>query len=290
MSATFQNMEVSEAGNDIILPENRRPKPEVAHAQPSPCGTSSDTPCARLPSFRNGSITPSGTGERCAFRPVDGSPTAGGITPVQRPNVSSQHQLFDLTLGHRRTRSSESLEVFNEFADERSRSRGQDRAPLFSSSSAAASTATSSTGRVETSAAAAAAAETTLQVHDDEASTQEVPVPRDIDAAAANVELMSDGSSDVEYDPEQENTPVERDVELPNNPGAVVFGTDRAPLREFQIPMPADYEEPEGSDIESSDDEFESENLAEQLEERIQQNVSLQGVAGFYDFPIWQDP
>lgn len=65
-------------------------------------------------------------------------------------------------------------------------------------------------------------------------------------------------------------------------PSATIPG---APLGERFLDVPLEYQEHPYSDIESSDEEFQSENLADRLAERIQQNVD-----GRYDFDIYMDP
>lgn len=110
---------------------------------------------------------------------------------------------------------------------------------------------------------------------------------------------MEEGSPDKENKPpEPLNTPLES-ADLPSSAWNLpASGSDAEPsgsahpsaargepLAECFLEVPAEYQEHPYSDIESSDEEFQSENLADRLAERVQHNAD-----GRYDFDIYEDP
>lgn len=196
---------------------------------------------------------------RVVGAPVDGSPSAGGLTAVPRDAHPFPMDLASgFAAGHRRTRSDPFVRVFDEFREDRSRSRGVREHDAGTSRSS-----------VENQGVGPAVSQAPADVFD--------------------VEM-----SDACYN-EQENVPVAGLPAPPVNPGSLAavgpaglaLGStwERAALRELTLEVPLEYQEHAESDIESDEgDDFVSENLAEHLEERIRENAG-----GFYDFKIYCD-
>jgi len=246
---------------------------------------------------------------RPVLGPVDGSPTAGGLTSSQpfgyTVSSSSQHLGFSLGstppavsphLGldpRRRKRPADPMIfVDDEFRDGLRGTGASNSAPNVASVPSASSTLTADSDSSAPGVVAAA--------------TQPLPTASELAGAEAEEDdsIQAIREDDVEMEegtPGKENKPPEP-FSIPSEPSEVAALTSTAwslpgsstqalaergaPLAERFLEVPLEYQEHQFSDIdESSDEEFQSENLADRLSERIQQNAD-----GRYDFEIFTDP
>jgi len=250
--------------------------------------------------------------------PVDGSPTAGGLTSSSQPSKGytssgaiqqrgfsmgsfpctppsvSQHLGLDR---HRRKRPADPVIFIDDEFRDGHRGPGTSNAansvasvPSLGSTHPCLSTASSPR--------AAAAAALALLTGSGSTFTQ-AEEEESIQAMATDDVEMEEGSPDKENKPpEPLSTPSEA-ADLPSaewilpasgsdaepSGSAHPWAARGEPLAERVLEVPVEYQEHQYSDIESSDEEFQSENLADRLAERVQQNAD-----GRYDFDIYEDP
>lgn len=229
---------------------------------------------------------------RSALAAVDGSAAATGLTP-------KSSRVFD----HRRTRSDSSVRIFvdGEFREDRSRSRGMRD---HHGATAGSVESVTSGGYIDGPLPGNAGfLDSSGSVFGGEVCARPAEVEGRSEETPMDVE-MDDGPYGNENDL-PEDRPMHVNVQAPPaNPGSIApasmvaslgvagafSGWERVALRDVVLEVPEEYQEQDYSDIESDegdegDEEMQSENLAEQLEERIRQNTG-----GFYDFDIYCDP
>lgn len=284
----------------VELPENLRPMDVSVLSQASSCSVEME-PTIKVAAQKLQSSMASKdrvSVKRSVFAPVDGSQAAGALTTMLPGMDAIACPTSPLSIVEGRKRSADLMQVFDDFHEERSRSR----IARNEDSSKTCAVPSSAPLATSTDSAVSAALPADEPVGPRQSEVEDKWAALRLMGSAQNLEVWEDDKDadmeDATGGVENTSPPTVATTQL-TNPGVLSSASgiaglgitgawERAVFRDLVLDVPPEYQDHPDSDIDSDADEEEDmavENLADTLQHDIFHNKG-----GCYEFEIYQSP